>query len=58
VAIVRERVIEMGESIDQSEPLTDEEEAGILDGLAELDAGRGFPLADACHQIMTEQGRS
>jgi len=39
------------EPVDQPEPLTNEEEAGILAGLAELDAGRGIPLADVVREI-------
>jgi hypothetical protein len=46
------------EPLDQPRPLTDKEEVGILDGLAEIDAGRGIPLTDALQQIMTEKGRS
>ena len=39
------------EPVDQPESLTKEEEAGILAGLAELDAGRGIPLADVVRQL-------
>lgn len=39
------------EPIDQPGPLTDEEETGILAGLAELDAGGGIPLADVVREI-------
>jgi predicted transcriptional regulator len=39
------------ESLDQVEPLTEEEEKGILAGLAGLDAGRGIPLADVVREI-------
>lgn len=39
------------ESVDQVATLTEEEEAGILAGLNELDAGRGIPLADVVREI-------
>jgi hypothetical protein len=38
-------------SIDEPDPLTDEEEAGIREGLDELDAGRGIPLADIVREM-------
>ena len=46
------------EPVDQPEPLTKEEEAGILAGLAELDAGRGIPLADVVREFGSGLGRS
>lgn len=39
------------EPVDQVITLTEEEESGILAGLAELDAGRGIPLADVVREI-------
>ena len=39
------------EPIDQPSPLTPEEEAGILAGLDQLDAGGGIPLADVVREI-------
>jgi len=39
------------EPVDQLGPLSDEEERGILAGLAELDSGRGIPLADVVREI-------
>ena len=39
------------ESVDQAATLTEEEEAGILAGLNELDAGRGIALADVVREI-------
>lgn len=39
------------ESIDQSSPLSEVEEKGILAGLDELDAGRGIPLTDVVREI-------
>lgn len=38
--------------------LTEEEEAGLLASLAELDAGIGVPLADAIETIMRGVRRS
>ena len=38
--------------------LTEEEEVGILEGLAELDAGRGVLLANAIETIKGSVGRS
>lgn len=46
------------ESVDQVEVLTEEEEAGLLAGLTELDAGRGIPLEDAIEAIKRGLGRS
>ncbi len=46
------------ESVDQVATLTEEEEAGILAGLNELDAGRGIPLADVVREIRSGLGRS
>lgn len=40
------------ESIDQIETMTEEEEAGILAGLRELDAGKGIPLSDVVREII------
>jgi predicted transcriptional regulator len=40
------------ESVDQVEMLTEEEEAGILAGLTELDAGKGIPLSDVVREII------
>lgn len=40
------------ESVDQVGALTEEEEAGILAGLTDLDAGRGIPLADVVREII------
>ncbi len=37
--------------IDRLEPLTHEEEADLLAGLAELDEGKGIPLADVVREI-------
>lgn len=39
------------EPVDQPEPLTKEEEAGILAGLVELDKGTGIPLSDVVREI-------
>ena len=39
------------ESVDEAPPLTAAEEAGIVAGLDELDAGRGIPLADVVREI-------
>jgi hypothetical protein len=39
------------EPVDHLEPLTPEEETGILAGLAELDAGHGSSLADLVCEI-------
>lgn len=39
------------ESLDSHEPLTPQEEEGILAGLEQLDAGRGIPLADVIREI-------
>lgn len=39
------------EPIDEASSLTEEEEAGILAGLADLDAGKGVPLADVIREI-------
>jgi hypothetical protein len=39
------------EPIDQTPPLTPEEEAGILAALDQLDAGGGIPLADVVREI-------
>ncbi len=39
------------EPLEHIEPLTEEEEQGILAGLADLDAGRGIPLADVVREI-------
>ena len=41
------------ESLDRIEPLTEEEEKGIMAGLADLDAGRGIPLVDVVREIET-----
>jgi len=38
--------------------LTEEQEAGILGGLADLDAGAGITLADAMETIKRGLGRS
>ena len=46
------------EPVNQPEPLTREEEAGILAGLAELVAGRGIPLADVVREFGSGLGRS
>ncbi len=40
------------ESIDQVGTLTEEEEAGILAGLTELDAGKGISLSDVVREII------
>ena len=40
------------ESVDQVGTLTEEEEAGILAGLTELDAGKGIPLSDVVREII------
>ena len=40
------------ESVDQVGTLTEEEEAGILAGLTELDAGKGVPLSDVVREII------
>ena len=40
------------ESVDQVGTLTEEEEAGILAGLTELDAGNGIPLSDVVREII------
>ncbi len=45
------------EPVDQAEALTAEEEERILAGLAELDAGRGIPLADVVREIRSGLGR-
>jgi hypothetical protein len=39
------------EPIDSPEPLSMEEEKGILAGLEQLDAGGGIPLADVVREI-------
>ncbi len=39
------------EPVDQLRPLSEEEESGVLAGLAELDSGRGIPLADVVREI-------
>ena len=39
------------EPLEQIEPLTEEEEKGILAGLGGLDAGKGIPLADVVREI-------
>ena len=44
-------------SIDEPDPLTDEEEAGIQQGLDELDAGRGIPLADIVREMSPRLSR-
>ncbi len=44
-------------SIDEPDPLTDEEEAGIQKGLGELDAGRGIPLADIVREMSPRLSR-
>lgn len=46
------------ESVDQVGILTEEEEAGLLAGLTELDAGRGIPLANAIETIKRGLGKS
>jgi predicted transcriptional regulator len=40
------------ESVDQVETLSEEEEAGILAGLTDLDAGKGIPLSDVVREII------
>jgi hypothetical protein len=45
------------EPIDQLSPLTEEEESGIVEGLNELDAGRGIPLADVLREIRSSKKR-
>ena len=40
------------ESVDQVGTLTEEEEAGILAGLTELDAGKGIPLSEVVREII------
>lgn len=40
------------ESLDQVGTLTEEEEAGILEGLTDLDAGKGIPLSDVVREII------
>ncbi len=40
------------ESVDRVDILTEEEEAGILAGLTDLDAGRGILLADVVREII------
>ena len=39
------------ESIDQGLPLTAQEEQGIVEALAAIDAGEGIPLADVVRGI-------
>lgn len=39
------------ESIDELPRLTEAEQTGVLDGLNELDAGKGIPLADVVREI-------
>lgn len=46
------------ESVDRAGILTEEEEAGLLAGLTELDAGRGIPFADAIETIKRGLGKS
>lgn len=45
------------EPIDDLSPLTADEEAGILTGLDQLDAGRGIPLADVVREIRSGSSR-
>ncbi|MEK6632532.1 MAG: hypothetical protein AABY94_04395 [Nitrospirota bacterium] len=40
------------ESVDRVGTLTEEEEAGILAGLTDLDAGKGIPLSDVVREII------
>jgi len=46
------------ESVDQVGVLTEEEEVGLLAGLAELDAGAGSTLVDVIETIKGGLGRS
>ena len=46
------------ESVDRVGILTEEEEAGVLSGLTELDAGKVITLADAIETIKRGLGRS
>jgi hypothetical protein len=46
------------EPVDLFEALTEEEEVGVLAGLAQLDAGEGISVADVVRQITTEKRRS
>lgn len=43
------------EPVEEISPLTEEEEAGILASLGELDAGGGIPLADVIREILGVQ---
>ena len=45
------------EPIDHLPPLTPEEEAGIVAGLDQLDAGKGIPLADVVREIRSGSSR-
>jgi hypothetical protein len=45
------------EPIDQLSPLTEEDESGIVEGINELDAGRGIPLADVLREIRSNLRR-
>ena len=40
------------ESVDEVATLTEEEEAGILAGLADLDVGKNIPLAEVVREII------
>lgn len=45
------------EPIDEPSPLTEEEGVGILAGLADLDAGKGVPLADVVREIRSSRSK-
>jgi hypothetical protein len=45
------------EPVDQLGPLSEEEERGILAGLAELDSRGGIPLADVVREIRSGLSR-
>ena len=45
------------EPVDNLSPLTEDEEAGILTGLDQLDAGRGISLADVVREIRSGSSR-
>ena len=45
------------EPIDNLPPLTPEEDTGIVDGLDQLDAGRGIPLTDVIREVRGGRSR-
>jgi hypothetical protein len=45
------------EPVVDDDELTDEEEAGIMEALAELEAGQGIPWDEALRQIRAEKSR-